>query len=95
MMAGQGSNLRLRLTAAQPANGDVENGLRLAACVGATRESLGISISIPFWDAILDRYFGPAREQLGVAADEVWAAGRELEFDDAVELALQGDEQRY
>ncbi len=78
---------------AAAANGDVENGLRLAACVEATRESLGISISIPFWDALLDRYFGPAREQLGVAADGVWATGRGLEFDDAVELALQGDEQ--
>ena len=51
-------------------------------------ESLGISISIPFWDTLLERYLGPAREQLGVGADAVWAEGRALEFDDAVELAL-------
>jgi hypothetical protein len=37
---------------------------------------------------LLDRYLGPAHEQLGARADEVWAEGRTLDFDDAVELAL-------
>ena len=69
-------------------NGDAETGLRLAASVEATWESLGISISIAFWDSLLERYLSPAREQLGAEAGAVWAAGRALEFDDAVDLAL-------
>ncbi|MGH3128920.1 MAG: ATP-binding protein [Gaiellaceae bacterium] len=69
-------------------NGDAETGLRLAASVAATWESLGISISIAFWDSLLERYLGPAREQLAAAAEAVWAEGRALDFDDAVELAL-------
>jgi predicted ATPase/class 3 adenylate cyclase len=69
-------------------NGDPERALRLAGSVDATWESLGISISIAFWDALLERYLGPAREALGARADEVWAEGRALEFDDAVEMAL-------
>ena len=69
-------------------NGDPERGLRLAGSVEALRESLGISISIAFWDALLERYLGPARERLGADAGTIWAQGRELAFDDAVELAL-------
>ena len=69
-------------------NGDPETALRLAGSVEATWESLGISISIAFWDGLLERYLDPAREQLGERADVVWAEGRALEFDDAVELAL-------
>ena len=71
-------------------NGEPERALRLAASVEALWESFGIAISIPFWDALLERYLGPAREQLGVDADAVWAEGRALEFDDAVALALGG-----
>ena len=69
-------------------NGDVERGLRLAASVEALWESLGIAISIPFWDALLERYLGPARERLGADAATIWAEGRALAFDDAVGLAL-------
>jgi predicted ATPase/class 3 adenylate cyclase len=69
-------------------NGDSEKALRLAASVEATWDSLGISISIAFWDSLLDRYLSPARELLGAKADAVWAEGRALDFDDAVELAL-------
>jgi predicted ATPase/class 3 adenylate cyclase len=71
------------------ADGDPERALRLAGSVEATWESLGISISIAFWDGLLERYLGPAREQLGERADEVWEEGRALDFDDAVELALK------
>ncbi len=46
-------------------NGDPQSGLRLAGSVEALWESFGIAISIPFWDALLERYLGPAREQLG------------------------------
>ncbi len=69
-------------------NGDPERALRLAASVEALWESLGIKISIAFWDSLLDRYLSPAREQLGADADAVWAEGRALDFDEAVELAL-------
>jgi predicted ATPase/class 3 adenylate cyclase len=68
-------------------SGDNERGLRLAASVEALWESLGISISIPFWDALLERYIGPAREQLAEKANSIWAEGRALPFDDAVQLA--------
>jgi predicted ATPase/class 3 adenylate cyclase len=69
-------------------NGDPATGLRLAASVDALWESLGIKISIAFWDSLLDRYLSPAREQLGARAEVVWAEGRALDFDDAVDLAL-------
>jgi predicted ATPase/class 3 adenylate cyclase len=70
-------------------NDDPERALRLAASVEALWESLGMSISIAFWDALLERYIGPARAQLGEEADAIWAEGRALPFDDAVELALK------
>ena len=68
-------------------SGDPERALRLAASVEALWESLGISMSVAFWDALLDRYIGGAREQLGERADAIWADGRALPFDDAVQLA--------
>ncbi len=72
-------------------NGDPERALRLGASVEALWESLGISISVAFWDALLERYVGAARIALGEAADAVWAEGRALPFDDAVELALKNE----
>ena len=69
-------------------NGDPERALRLAGAVEALYESLGISISVPFWEAFRVRFLGPAREQLGAEAEAVWAEGRALAFDDAVEFAL-------
>jgi hypothetical protein len=37
---------------------------------------------------VIERYIGAAREQPGEDADAVWAEGRAMAFDDAVELAL-------
>ena len=68
-------------------SGDPDRALRLAASVEALWESLGISMSVAFWDALLDRYIGGAREQVGEKADAIWAEGRALAFDDAVQLA--------
>jgi predicted ATPase/class 3 adenylate cyclase len=68
-------------------SGDPERALRLAASVEALWESLGISMSVAFWDALLDRYIGGARRQVGEKADAIWAEGRALPFDDAVQLA--------
>ncbi len=68
--------------------GDPQRALLVAASVEALWESLGTWISIDFWDALLEKYIGAAREALGADADAVWAEGRATPFDDAVELAL-------
>jgi len=68
--------------------GDWARGVRLAAAGVALWESLGATIEVPFWDALLERYIGSAREQLGADAEAVWAEGHSLSFDDAVTLAL-------
>jgi hypothetical protein len=62
--------------------------LRLAGAVAALWESLGAWPSVGFWDSLLERYIGAARAELGQEAEAVWAEGRALAFDDAVELAL-------
>jgi predicted ATPase/class 3 adenylate cyclase len=69
-------------------NGEPDIALRLAGSVEAMCESLGISFSVAFWNVLLERYLGPARVELGAAADTAWAEGRRLAFEDAVELAL-------
>lgn len=69
-------------------NGDPKRALRLAGAVEGLWESLGTSISATFWDALLERYLGPARTELGDGAAAIWAEGRALAFDDAVALAL-------
>ena len=71
--------------------GDPRRALVLAASVEALWESLGLSFSVRFWDGLLERYLGPAREQLGEEADAAWAEGRALAFDEAIALALGGD----
>jgi len=73
---------------ASAGGGDPHRALRLAASVEALWESLGTWISIPFWDALLEKYIGGARETLGADADAVWAEGRAMPFDAAVDLAL-------
>ena len=69
--------------------GDSARALELGAAVEALWRSLGISLSVKFWDVLLEHHLGPAREALGPDAAVVWARGLELPFDDAVALALQ------
>lgn len=68
--------------------GDLRRGIRLDAAVEALWESLGATFSVPFWNALLERYIGAARTALGADANTHWNEGRELAFEDAVELAL-------
>jgi len=68
--------------------GNSRRALVLAGAVEALWQSLGTWISIAFWDALLDRYVGSARERLGTDAEEALAEGRAMSFEDAVELAL-------
>jgi len=42
---------------------------------------------VRFWTALLDRYIGAAREQLGERAEEIWKAGLQLSFEDTIRLA--------
>jgi predicted ATPase/class 3 adenylate cyclase len=69
-------------------SGKARHAVVLAESVAALWESLGLSISIAFWDALLERYLAPARESLGEECEAVRAEGRALAFDDAVQLAL-------
>jgi predicted ATPase len=71
--------------------GNARLAIVLASSVEAHWESLGLTLSIAFWDALLERYLAPARASLGDEADGVRAEGRALNFDDAVELALRED----
>jgi predicted ATPase/class 3 adenylate cyclase len=73
---------------AEAGSGNPRRAVVLAESVAALWESLGLSVSIAFWDALLERYLAQARASLGDRHDAVRAEGRALAFDDAVELAL-------
>ena len=68
--------------------GDPHRALLLGGSVEALWESLGTSLSVAFWDALLGRYIGDARQHLGADADAVWSEGRAMAFDEAIDLAL-------
>jgi predicted ATPase/class 3 adenylate cyclase len=77
----------------EAAVGDPHRALVLAAAVEALWESLGVSFSIGFWNALLERYLAPASASLADEYGAIRAEGRTLTFDDAVELALRDDTQ--
>lgn len=69
--------------------GKAQLAIQLAGAVKAEWERLGVDIHVRFWDALLDRYLGAARQSLGKeVSDAEWNKGSELSFDDAVKLAL-------
>ena len=72
----------------QAGGGNAARAVILASSVEVLWESLGMSISVAFWDALLERYLAPARASLGNELEAIAAEGRALAFDDAVELAL-------
>ncbi|HET7128156.1 MAG TPA: adenylate/guanylate cyclase domain-containing protein [Gaiellaceae bacterium] len=68
--------------------GEHARAVTLAASVQRVWEERGIAISVPFWDALLERHIGAATETLGAAAEPARTEGRRLSFEAAVELAL-------
>jgi predicted ATPase/class 3 adenylate cyclase len=74
--------------------GNARLAILLAASVEALWESLGVSVSVAFWDALLERYLAPARASLGEDYEDVRAEGRALAFEDAVALGLRRAETR-
>ncbi len=70
--------------------GEAQVAIQLAGGVKAEWNRLGVDIHVRFWDALLDRYLGAARQALGTEDFErEWNKGRELLFEDAVQLALE------
>jgi len=69
--------------------GDGEVGLRLAGSVEAEKLRLGMESTMGFWEELLERYLGAARETVGPeAARRALDIGRAIPFDEAVALAL-------
>ena len=70
--------------------GRPERALALGGAASRIWMETGADISVPFWNGLLDRFLGLARESL--AADEAegaWEAGRALSFERAIEEALE------
>jgi predicted ATPase len=79
------------LAMATAGRGKSARALELAGSVEALWRSLGTDLHVRFWDALLERYLGAARAELGPElANAAHSRGLELPFDDAVGLALQG-----
>jgi hypothetical protein len=68
--------------------GDWERGLRGAAAGSVAWESIGATVAVPFWNALLDRYISATRHRLGSEGEIAWAGGHTMAFDDAITLAL-------
>ena len=64
--------------------------LTLGGAAAAEFDRLGIDLSgIRFWNALIERYLGIARAELGATgAETAWQAGRQLDFASAVSEAL-------
>jgi tetratricopeptide (TPR) repeat protein len=71
--------------------GNTRGALRLAAAAQAEWDRIGVDFHIGFWDRLMERYIGKAREALGVEeAALVWGEGRGLGFEEAVAEGLRG-----
>jgi predicted ATPase len=70
--------------------GKKELAVQLAGAVRAEWDRLAIDVHVRFWDALLDRYIGAAKQNLGTTDSEAaWAKGRSIPFEEAVALALE------
>ena len=69
--------------------GKNELALRFAAAVRAEWDRIGVDIRVRFWDALLERYIGAAKQSMAVEDFERESSkGRNLPFDEAVTLGL-------
>ena len=64
--------------------GRSERALRIAGAADAQLKALGHQFSVDFWSALLNRYLGQARADLGTDADAAWQAGQRMGFEAAV-----------
>ncbi len=65
--------------------GQHAEAVRLVAATRAEWARSGITLQIRFWDALIERYIGPARVSLGATqAESVIQGGREMTFEAAV-----------
>jgi non-specific serine/threonine protein kinase len=64
--------------------GRPERALRIAGAAEAQLRSLGHVFMVCFWTALLERYLGRARSDLGAEADAAWQAGRRMSFEAAI-----------
>jgi len=70
--------------------GKKELAVQLAGAVRAEWDRLAIDIHVTFWDALLDRYIGAAKQRMGVQISDIaWNKGRSISFEDAFALALE------
>jgi predicted ATPase/tRNA A-37 threonylcarbamoyl transferase component Bud32 len=70
--------------------GEPELALRLGGAVEAELDRIGASMRVRFWDALLERYLGAARQSLEPErAASAWARGRDMSLEDAIALALE------
>jgi tetratricopeptide (TPR) repeat protein len=67
-----------------------ERALQLGAAAAEIWKETGAAFDVPFWSALLDKWFTHAREALpDDEAARAWDAGRRLSFERAVEEALE------
>jgi predicted ATPase/class 3 adenylate cyclase len=73
--------------------GQAAPALRLGGAAAAEFDAVAVDLSgIVFWNALLERFYGLARAELGEpAATVAWNEGRRTGFDYAVALALDRD----
>jgi predicted ATPase/class 3 adenylate cyclase len=69
--------------------GHARRALRIAGAADAHLQALGAQASIGFWNALLSRHLGRAREHLGLEeVDAAWTEGRRLGLERALAEAL-------
>jgi tetratricopeptide (TPR) repeat protein len=68
--------------------GEARTALRLIGGVDADWARVGANISVRFWSALMNRYIGAAREQLGADSERVYREGQQLSFDEVISTAF-------
>ena len=64
----------------------------LAAAVRAEMDRIGTDVHVRFWDALLEKYLGTAREQLGPdGVEDARREGASTSFNDAIAMGLEVD----